>query len=517
MKARSAATGQKAMVKGIALSDNVGGRVNSFAERRFGTEHFWPVTGDFPNEMDKCARILRNFTVTGIETQDKRSKRKVIRKIPSSVIASAKGLAIFTSMRSGIAPLGGAGGAGLVVARLPDGSWSAPASITPNNLSAGFLLGVDIYDCVLVIRSQEALDSFGGHKVTLGTEIAVVAGPWGAGAAVEAGKEKAPVFSYINSRGLYAGVEVVGQAFFSRTEENGMMYHWPGVKASDILGGKVPVPREAYNLVDALKDAESGAAQRRVVTASEDIEEQMAEGLSHLELEEGEVLKLPPTPSQTDGHEGESDPETERITHRSWQLALPKGIRHQARHSVDGGLPPPPPPPRRRVPPLASGASAGPSTPRATPPPIPPRSHARTRSLSPPSGPLGYTAPYETRKEHVPSPLVPAHAAFVHDALPLSPHGTASSASAASGSIHSPASDPPAYHSTPESEPREWVPAEEGEPELAIPPVVGTPSVLIPPAPSPGLRIPVPEMTKEEKDEFEQVELERRERDEALV
>lgn len=36
--------------------------MNGLAERRFGTEAFWPVTGDFPKEMDKCARILRAFT-----------------------------------------------------------------------------------------------------------------------------------------------------------------------------------------------------------------------------------------------------------------------------------------------------------------------------------------------------------------------------------------------------------------------------------------------------------------------
>jgi lipid-binding SYLF domain-containing protein len=62
-----------------------------------------------------------------VETGDKKKKNvKVLRKIPPSVIASAKGLAIFTSMRSGIAPLGGAGGAGIVVAKLPDGSKSGP-------------------------------------------------------------------------------------------------------------------------------------------------------------------------------------------------------------------------------------------------------------------------------------------------------------------------------------------------------------------------------------------------------
>jgi lipid-binding SYLF domain-containing protein len=64
---------------------------------------------------------LADVAVDGIVTTDKKSKRKVLRKIPPSVIKKAKGLAIFTSMRSGIAPFGGAGGAGLVMARLPDG------------------------------------------------------------------------------------------------------------------------------------------------------------------------------------------------------------------------------------------------------------------------------------------------------------------------------------------------------------------------------------------------------------
>ena len=93
-----------------------------------------------------------------------------------------------------------------------------------------------MYDCILVIRSQKALDSFSSHKVTLGAEIGVTAGPYGAGAAMEAGIEKAPVFSYVRSRGMYAGVEVVGQVFVSRFEENAAMYHWPGITAGDIVG-----------------------------------------------------------------------------------------------------------------------------------------------------------------------------------------------------------------------------------------------------------------------------------------
>lgn len=75
-----------------------------------------------------------------------------------------------------------------------------------------------------VIRTQAALDSFSGHKVTLGSEIGVAAGPYGSGAALEVGVEKSPVLSYIRTRGAYAGVEAVAQVFVERKEENELQY-----------------------------------------------------------------------------------------------------------------------------------------------------------------------------------------------------------------------------------------------------------------------------------------------------
>ena len=75
-----------------------------------------------------------------------------------------------------------------------------------------------------MIRTQAALDSFSKHKVTLGTELAVAAGPYGSGAAVELGLDKSPVLSYIKSRGIYAGMEAVGQVFIERRDENEKQY-----------------------------------------------------------------------------------------------------------------------------------------------------------------------------------------------------------------------------------------------------------------------------------------------------
>lgn len=77
-----------------------------------------------------------------------------------------------------------------------------------------------------------------------------------------------------------------------------------------------------------------------------------------VDLQEGEVLKLPPTPDMTDGHECESDPETETVMRRSGSIppALP------ARRPVTA----PPLPPRRDAPPSYETLDAPPDLLRRT-------------------------------------------------------------------------------------------------------------------------------------------------------
>lgn len=280
--------GKTAFDKSIVVSDWASGYANS-ASAKLGGERFWPKSNDFPEEIVKCERILRAFTVEGVETKPTttskegeneeeeeeeeivikekgkesfmKKKRKVLRKIPPSVIKRAKGIVIYTAMRSGIAPFGGAGGAGLMLARLPDGSWSAPSSISPNNLAVGLLLGFDIFDVILVVNTERAMETFKSHKVTLGAETAVAAGPFGTGISGEMGIDRSPVFSYVRSRGLYGGVEAMAQAFLHRFDENERIYYWPGITARDILEGKVRKPPLVDPLYRALRDAETGVAQ----------------------------------------------------------------------------------------------------------------------------------------------------------------------------------------------------------------------------------------------------------------
>ncbi|KAJ8608125.1 hypothetical protein MRB53_039804 [Persea americana] len=155
-----------------------------------------------------------------------KQKQRVIQKIPAEVIKNAKGLAIFTTMRSGLW-ISGAGGCGVLVGRLPDGSWSPPSGIMLHTLGLGFLVGVDIYDCVIVINTYEALNAFAKWRATLGGEISAV-----------------------------AGLLIDGTVIIERTDENERFYRHR-ISATDILAGKVRSPPfEIRGLMATLKAAQ---------------------------------------------------------------------------------------------------------------------------------------------------------------------------------------------------------------------------------------------------------------------
>jgi len=332
---------------GEAFASKVAGPVNAFANK-FGAEGFLPESLD--KECEKAARILRSFCKDGIygdnapstvppspptsgaASPGKGKKPKVLLTIPSKVIARAQGLAIFTAVRVGFQATGSSG-SGILLARLPDGSWSPPSGIQVASIGAGFVAGVDIYDCVVVINTREALEAFTKTRLSLGSDLSVTAGPVGAGGAIDfglkagegkgKGKEPSspeptaptavpapvtsplsadnthfqtptpvpqsddedhtshptdasakrrstalreainkPVYSYVKSRGLYAGIKIDGTVITERANANAKFYG-QSIPVADILAGKVPAqgpegmwPGAAKNLFEVLKGAE---------------------------------------------------------------------------------------------------------------------------------------------------------------------------------------------------------------------------------------------------------------------
>lgn len=148
------------------------------------------------------------------------------------------------------------------------------------------------------------MESFKTHKFAITAESGVVTGPLGAGffGAYDLKKKPAPMYSYIRSRGFYAGLELTGQVFLDRFDENERAYYWPGIKAGDILEGRVRIPPNVEPLHKALREAEEGIAQGGLL----EYLDQIPSGLDTTELmaasssvlEEGEHVRLPPTPQQ---------------------------------------------------------------------------------------------------------------------------------------------------------------------------------------------------------------------------
>lgn len=63
-KRKAAGWGQTGMTKSITWSDKIGTKVNGWAEGYGFGERFWPVSGDYEKELDKCYRILSGSSIT---------------------------------------------------------------------------------------------------------------------------------------------------------------------------------------------------------------------------------------------------------------------------------------------------------------------------------------------------------------------------------------------------------------------------------------------------------------------
>ncbi|KAE8354290.1 hypothetical protein BDV28DRAFT_87624 [Aspergillus coremiiformis] len=265
-------TSKKGFDKAWHTLDKLGDPVNRLSNR-VGAEAFWPMSID--RESEKAARILRSFCKDGFyadaETERKstesvkngkidrpQGKQRVLKKIPTEVIQRAKGLAIFTTMRTGLW-LSGSGGSGVLLARIPEtGEWSPPSGIMLHTAGIGFLAGVDIYDCVVVINTFEALEAFKKVRCTLGGEVSASAGPVGMGGVLdsEVHKRQAPIWTYMKSRGLYAGVQVDGTIIIERTDENERFYG-ERISVTDILAGKAKHPPASIKtLIQTVKAAQ---------------------------------------------------------------------------------------------------------------------------------------------------------------------------------------------------------------------------------------------------------------------
>lgn len=196
-----------------------------------------PIPRSLKSECKKAARILASFVkpnqVFGAD-----------QVIPPDVLKRAKGLAVITVIKAGFL-FSGRAGSGVIIARLKDGSWSAPSAIGMAGAGAGGLVGLELTDFVFILNSEEAVRSFSEFgTITLGGNVSVAAGPLGRNAEAAASASMggvAAVFSYSKTKGLFAGVSVEGSVILERREANRKFYG-DNCTSKMILSGRVRPP-----------------------------------------------------------------------------------------------------------------------------------------------------------------------------------------------------------------------------------------------------------------------------------
>ncbi|KAF5019208.1 hypothetical protein F66182_8782, partial [Fusarium sp. NRRL 66182] len=236
-----------------AANSNALSRINTTAANANGRvqrEAFWPATLDL--ECEKAARILKSFATDGYlvpleeddaqsTTSEPRSPKRVTKKIPKRIIQNAAGIAIFTCMRSGLW-MTGSGGSGILIARKSDGTWSPPSGIMLHTPTLSFIIGVDVYDCVLVVNNLAALESITKPRVTLGEDVGLTNGPL-----VSLDSDEShiqwkdlgnTVLTYMKARCQTQAVNLNGCILAERGNENERFYASP-VTQMDILAGNV--------------------------------------------------------------------------------------------------------------------------------------------------------------------------------------------------------------------------------------------------------------------------------------
>jgi SH3 domain-containing YSC84-like protein 1 len=195
------------------------------------------VHADMQDDIDRAVSIIERFSEIPESA------------IPTAVLRDAKGVAILTVTKAGFI-VSGRGGTGVVVARTQNG-WSGPSAIGTGGLGVGFQAGVQVSEYVIILNTQEAINSFAkGNNITLGGNLSAAIGPIGRSAEAAVAPQAA-IYTYSRSQGIFAGVSLEGTVIATRYQANEEYYGKPAFP-SDILLGDVKPPASAQKLVDVL-------------------------------------------------------------------------------------------------------------------------------------------------------------------------------------------------------------------------------------------------------------------------
>ena len=166
-------------------------------------------------------------------------------------LKDAKGVLIYPQVLKAGFVFGGSGGTGVLLSREGKVDWSAPAFYTMGSVSFGLQIGGESAEVILLVMSQQGMDSLLTSKFQLGGDASIALGPVGGGAK---GDVTADFLSFAKSKGLYAGLNLDG-SYLSVRDGLNKAYYGKEVSPADIIVRQSVSNKGADHLREELKKA----------------------------------------------------------------------------------------------------------------------------------------------------------------------------------------------------------------------------------------------------------------------
>ena len=129
------------------------------------------------------------------------------------------------------------------------GAWSSPAFLTIAGGSLGLEIGAEAVDLVLVVQNRRGLDQLLQNQYKIGADAGVAAGPVGRDASAATDIQmRAQILTYSRSRGIFAGLTVVGSTIHEDRDANERFYG-TAYRTTQIVNGHLggsPEPSGAW-------------------------------------------------------------------------------------------------------------------------------------------------------------------------------------------------------------------------------------------------------------------------------
>ncbi len=177
--------------------------------------------------------------------------------VDPALLAKSKGIAILNEAQWALA-LGGVSGSGVMVRRLPDGTWSAPCAISSSALSVGLGIGGESRSVVLLFDRNETIDQIVGDGNFL---VAQAQSTFGGSHAYtkEPAQSKDDVHAFVVAEGLFVNA-ALGNLRISVDEKLNHTAYGAEVTAWDILDGHAKPPAEWRALMERIDRIAKGSS-----------------------------------------------------------------------------------------------------------------------------------------------------------------------------------------------------------------------------------------------------------------